>query len=349
MIKAGGGQEDKKRKWTWLGRIAAGIGLIVCFWPFVNGGDLVRSLQSLSPEAFCLSLFLFLLGAVPAAVVWKYTLHLMKVRISLWNSWRLSLIGFFWNNIVPGGVAGDLARVWALHNNKVDFPKGAASVFTERWSAFFALFFASLAAWFMAAPIFENLKLPEAVGKFFPGLDLPDLKWGMLSVIGAMAAVLLLGSVLMWSSGVWQGLREKFLHKFSLGTSVSEFGQELLAGRKHAFLFTLFCFINILAPVFEALAVYVIFEDVCGVSLPFEYFLVFIPIFRIMLHLPISVNGIGTQEAAFALYWSILGLPLEPVLAVSILIHIVKFAMCLVGAILYFWPVKHSVCAPEDD
>lgn len=348
MIKLGGVQESKNRKWAWCGRIAAGIGLIICFWPFVNGGELLGSLRSLSVKVFCLSLLLFLLGAVPAALVWKYTLHLMKVRINLWNSWRLSLIGFFWNNIVPGGVAGDLARVWALHNNRVAVPKGAASVLIERWSAFFALFFASLAAWFLAAPIFENLKLPEAVGRYFPGLDLPDLKWGMLTVIGVMAAVLLLGSVLMWSTGVWQGLRDKFLHKFSLGASVAEFGQELLAGRKHGLLFVLFCFINIMAPVFEALAVYVIFEDVCGISLPFEYFLVFIPIFRIMLHLPVSVNGIGTQEAAFALYWSILGVPLEPVLAVSILIHIVKFAMCLIGAVLYFWPVSHSVCAPEE-
>ena len=61
-----------------------------------------------------------------------------------------------------------------------------------------------------------------------------------------------------------------------------------------------------------------------------------------MLHLPVSTNGIGTQEAAFALYWGSVGIALESVLASSLLIHVVKLVMCILGALLYYQKPQKS-------
>ena len=278
------------------GKIVTGLGICCCLIPFFNVSQMMAGLTQLSWDYFLLSLAFFLLASAPAALV----------------------------------------RVWEVHKYNLTYAKGAASVFIERWSALAALVITSCLAWFMADPVFALIEQHE---KMSLGPHIPtnfSVKWSMLAVIILMLAAFLLGSVVLFSQHLWQNLRLRLLSRFSLGSSLEEFTQACALIKNNLGIFAIAVFINLLAPLLEAAAVYVIFHKICPQNLPFIYFLIFIPIFRVMLHLPVSTNGIGTQEAAFALYWGSVGMALEPVLASSLLIHAVKLIICILGALLYY-------------
>ncbi len=322
-------------KFGW-GKILTGLGLCCCLIPFFNASQMLADLKRLSWDCFLLSLTFFVLASAPTALIWYGVTRRMGAGLSFWQAWRLSLIGFFWNNLIPGGVAGDAVRVWEVHSYNLTYAKGAASVFIERWSALAALIVTSLLAWFMADPVFALIEQHE---KMSLGPHIPtnfSVKWSMLAVIILMLAAFLLGSVVLFSQHLWQNLRLRLLSRFSLGSSLEEFTQACALIKNNLGIFAIAVFINLLAPLLEATAIYIIFYKICPQNLPFIYFLIFIPIFRVMLHLPVSANGIGTQEAAFALYWGSVGMALEPVLASSLLIHAVKLIICILGALLYY-------------
>lgn len=322
-------------KLSW-GKIVTGLGICCCLIPFFNVSQMMAGLTQLSWDYFLLSLAFFLLASAPAALVWYGVARRLGASLSFAQAWRLSLVGFFWNNLIPGGVAGDAVRVWEVHKYNLTYAKGAASVFIERWSALAALIITSCLAWFMADPIFALIEQYEKALPILPMLEGFSVKWSFLAVIVLMIAAFLLGSAMLFSQHLWQNLRLRLLSRFSLGSSLEEFTQACALIKNNWTGFVTAVLINLLAPLLEAAAVYVIFHKICPQNLPFIYFLIFIPIFRVMLHLPVSANGIGTQEAAFALYWGSVGMALEPVLASSLLIHAVKLIICILGALLYY-------------
>ncbi|MGM9991931.1 MAG: YbhN family protein [Candidatus Bruticola sp.] len=322
-------------KLSW-GKILTGLGICLCLVPLVKTDQLLSSFSRLSWECFFLSLVFFILASAPASLVWYAAARHLGSSMSFMQSWRLSLIGFFWNNLIPGGVAGDGVRVWEVHKRHLSYAQGAASVFIERWSALAALIVISLAAWFMAAPIFDSFEEKTHTLPILSSLNGFSVKWSMLSVIIVMAVVFVLGSAVIFSEHLWQGLRYRLLSRFSLGASLEEFTKTCALIKFHWLGFLAASAINLLAPLLEAIAVYIVFYKICPHNLPIIYFLIFIPIFRLMLHLPISVNGIGTQEAAFAVYWGSVGMDLEPVLLSSFLVHAIKLFMCVLGALLYY-------------
>ncbi|MGM9999158.1 MAG: YbhN family protein [Candidatus Bruticola sp.] len=322
-------------KLSW-GKLLTGLGICLCIIPLVETEHLLSSFSRLSWNYFFLSLIFFILASAPASLVWYAAARRLGSSMSFMQSWRLSLIGFFWNNLIPGGVAGDGVRVWEVHKWRLSYAQGAASVFIERWSALAALIVISLVAWFMAAPIFASLEEKTHTLPILSGLHEFSIKWSMLAVIVLMAVCFILGSAVIFSEHLWQGLRRRLLGRFSLGSSVEEFAQTCALIKVNWGAFLAASAINLLAPLLEAIAVYVVFQKICPQNMPIIYFLIFIPIFRIMLHLPISVNGIGTQEAAFIIYWGGVGMDLEPVLASSFLVHAIKLCMCIWGALLYY-------------
>jgi hypothetical protein len=62
---------------------------------------------------------------------------------------------------------------------------------------------------------------------------------------------------------------------------------------------------------------------------------VIVPISFILQMAPVSINGFGVREAAFSLYFSRLGLPLESALLVSLVPTALVMLCSLSGAAVY--------------
>jgi hypothetical protein len=72
-----------------------------------------------------------------------------------------------------------------------------------------------------------------------------------------------------------------------------------------------------------------------GISVPWWYLAVVVPVSFVVQMAPISVNGFGVREATFAYYFSRLGLPIESAIAVSFMGAVLVMAFSLSGAVAY--------------
>ena len=72
-----------------------------------------------------------------------------------------------------------------------------------------------------------------------------------------------------------------------------------------------------------------------GINIPFIHFCVFLPIIMLLLMLPISVGGIGVQEAAFIYFFVPLGMGKEEAVSLSLLCYTAVILWLLVGWVIY--------------
>ncbi len=72
-----------------------------------------------------------------------------------------------------------------------------------------------------------------------------------------------------------------------------------------------------------------------GVELPLTLYFAVIPVIVLIMQLPISVNGIGTTQAAFAWLFVPLGAPAPQVFAMSVLFLVLGIIGTLPGGLLY--------------
>ncbi|HYT68202.1 MAG TPA: lysylphosphatidylglycerol synthase transmembrane domain-containing protein [Vicinamibacterales bacterium] len=72
-----------------------------------------------------------------------------------------------------------------------------------------------------------------------------------------------------------------------------------------------------------------------GIQLPLVFYFVFIPVIVLIMQLPVTINGVGTTQAAF--YWLFLpqGAPAPPVFALSVLFLALGIVGTLPGGLLY--------------
>ncbi len=72
-----------------------------------------------------------------------------------------------------------------------------------------------------------------------------------------------------------------------------------------------------------------------GIELPLTIYFAFIPVIVLIMQLPISVNGIGTTQAAFAWLFVPQGAGAAPVFAMSVLFLLLGIVGTLPGGVLY--------------
>jgi len=72
-----------------------------------------------------------------------------------------------------------------------------------------------------------------------------------------------------------------------------------------------------------------------GIDLPLATYLVFIPVIVLIMQLPVTVNGIGTTQAAFAWLFPPQGVAAAPVFALSVLFLALGIVGTLPGGLMY--------------
>ena len=114
--------------------------------------------------------------------------------------------------------------------------------------------------------------------------------------------------------------------------SISSFKDNPSVMAKTLFLALIFQFVSILVPYCLSLSL--------GLKVPFQYFLILVPLVRLAILLPISINGLGIREGAYiALFAQVPDAGVSPLMAFSI--SILGFSMLvlasLIGGILYLF------------
>lgn len=318
--------------WRWFLRLLVAVCLVAGVTALINLQDLGRLLASCRLKPLAHACVLFFCACISVGLAWQLLLRPFGYRLRLLPALRLSLLGFFFNNMVPSGVTGEVYRVVAITRMGVERVPALASVFVERWSAFLALILATATSLACGWSWIRGIKVGSTLGQFYAPLAELRLDYALLVFLG----ILVLGFIATTAGILWASRRDTdSLGRFRLGMTAAEFVQGVGVYRRYPGLFAASTLINLASPLLEGLAFSSV-ADALGLELSPMLFLVFTPIFRALNHLPITVNAVGTQEIASVIFWQPLGAKPEEAVAISVLIHALKMAVSLVGGPLYF-------------
>lgn len=204
-----------------------------------------------------------------------------------------------------------------------------ASIILVRYLGFFSLIILSSAFTFLERDVFR------ACGIF-----------NHLLIIIGILLILFLGSLLVFSIGAGAG--GKFLMKYTMGVPLVKLMKDLKAYWKHKDALAKAIVLTLITPLLEGLAYYCIALSLHTV-LPLVPFMVLIPILTIIYHIPVTVNAVGTQDAAIVFFLGSFGIDSALSLSLSLVAHALKIIVAAAGACFFYFSLrKEGFTMPRD-
>jgi len=272
------------------------------------------SLRDVNIPLLICAAFGFVISYLIVACRWWYLLRIQAIRISLWESVRLTFLGLFCNQVIPGIVGGDLVKAYyvAKHTDR----KGAVmvSIFVDRIMglAELTLLAAGMIAVIWVGGLEDSAKLRN-----------PAISVGIVLIVVIVAMVFLLSRRFRRALHL-QKLYQRLpiAHHIAAAGNAARLYRRRLGGLGGALAVTLG------AHVFWIGAIAMLGASL-HLPIPWYAYFVFIPLIYIIGAIPISVGGIGWIEGLYLYYFAVAGPNL--VLALAILARLIPIFWSLPG------------------
>jgi glycosyltransferase 2 family protein len=305
-----------------LVQISVTVGLLI--WVFHDPhqrGQMKTALQAAAKAWFAAAVAAYLVVEIAAAVRWHVLLRVQNISLSSYRLAGLFLIGMFYNQILPGGTAGDIIKSYLLLKEAPARKAGALlAVVFDRLIGLVAL--VSITAVLVSMRYNWLSQTPQT----------RHLLWFLLLLLGISLASLF-ASFIISGFNLFHLLPQKFpareklievsaayhLYARHWFATLLAFGASLVA---HLATFTTFLFV---AYAFHA-------------NVRLVDFFAILPIERTITALPISLAGVGVREQILqVMLHNLCGVPI----AVAKLIGTMSFLTILFtsspGGIVYFF------------
>jgi len=297
----------------WVRAGVTGV-ILVLLLRQVDGGGALRAMLQASPTALVLVGLLVLCDRVVMIWRWVLLLRASDTPISTATAARIFLVSSFVGSFLPAGVGGDAARAYAVGQRTAQRGAAVASVAVDRVLGVVAI------------------ALMGAGGVAVYARSHPDPRVQLVAVSSA-AAVLVASGAALWADRVMRWLPVAW-HGWTpvrIGLRVADaVGQYRTQPRTLLAVFAL----SVLVQMLRILQAYGLGLGL-GLTVPFAYYLVFMPIGLLMLLLPISVSGFGLPQGVMVWLLRPQGVPVELSLALTTLIILSGLFGNLPGAWLY--------------
>ena len=269
-----------------------------------------------------LGLLSIFLANILGAYKWKLLANpVFHTSVSFYLFFRSYLIGFFYAMFVPGGLfVGEVMKGWRGTRREEKKTQLILSVFADRLTGFLALgillaltFYVSPALWHdQVARIGLAASFFISVAGFFIFFNKAIIQI-LFFVVRQFIRV-----IVKKRHDALERFKELFLHYHS---------------QKKLVVFSVFlsCAVHAL----WALSVY-FSAKALGVPVPFMYLLWIYLIIGILFFLPISYAGIGIREWVFVYFLSLVNIPSETALALSLLFFGLQVISAFAGGIFEF-------------
>ncbi len=269
--------------------------------------------------AWYLPAFLFfLLNLLLRTYRWYTLLSALSDRAPFWRLFYLYFLGFFFNNFIPSGFGGDIAKVVSLRQEYGRGVEALSSVVMDRVTG---LVGSSLIA--MVVLLWSSIQ--------DTGLDLPP-------VLLVSVALVSLGAPLGFAFARWGaplGLLSS-LFPFARRFTANDKAQRLVGTVQRYPLPTLVKALLISFPFTLGLVgVQYAIARALAVELPFHLFLLFVPLISIVNLLPLSFNGLGMREGVYQLLFVPVGVPGATAIGMSLAFYFLRVSTGLIGGLLY--------------
>jgi uncharacterized protein (TIRG00374 family) len=302
-----------------IAKVLISLGLIVWVFSRVNLAEVAGQLASANLWLFLAALALYLVAIAVNGLKWQVLLRAQGVSVPLRAVLEFLFIGFFFNNLLPANVGGDVMRGYGLARYTERAAAAAVSVIVDRIVGLLA--YMSTAG--LAAIVAVNI-----TGR----ADLRSVEW--VAVVALLVLALGFGTLLSrrlralisrffgWRwlaplAPIWGRISDAFnAYRFRYGALALAFGIALLG---------ILC---------TTLVNWLLSQSMQGL-MPLMAILLFNPIIALVLMVPISIGGIGVSQNAYPFFYGLAGVPADHALAVSLLMQVVVILGGLPGG--FFW------------
>lgn len=311
-----------KKSFSTLIKLCLAFSLI--YWLVNSGRVNFYALNSLlSPINFgvCLSLVLISLSFVSER--WRRLILTQTSAYSFFKTFKLTLIGQFFNFAMPGGVGGDVIKSYYFAKDNKGSSRALAitSVLIDRILGLYAMTIFALLV--MTIDMSHVFKIPVLKTLYVFIL--------LLFVVFSIALSLLFSDKIFTS-----GLLHKLLSKLPFSQKLLKLYESFhLFGKKGTTVFLSILY-SLVSQFTSVLFLYFVAQVTGFKDVPFNTFLIVAPIGFMATAVPISPAGIGVGQAAFYYLFNLYSGTESSVGAVTITaLQVTNFAFGLIGAVFY--------------
>jgi uncharacterized protein (TIRG00374 family) len=303
--------------WSRLLRLAVAVGLTAFVLYKSHPADVLRVATGADPRWIGLAIALVLIDRTLMGYRWLALLCVLTpgTRPSFVAIIRVFFVSTFVGTFLPS-VGGDVYRAYALSRLRVSGVESAASVLMDRMLGVLSILMAGVAALFVARSM--------------------SLDPGIYLTLGIAAVACAVAGVMIFSDRA-EAIAQSVVARLPYARA-----QRLAAGlvdamrRYSGFRGTLatVTLVSIAVQVIRILQAYCLGRAL-GIDASVGIYFVLIPIVLLIMLLPITVNGLGTSQAAFPWLFGQAGVAAAPAVALSILFVALGVVGNLPGGLLY--------------
>jgi|GEM_PF-264410 len=291
--------------------------LLAAVFLFVSPTALMHELASISLKHVALLLLISFVLVWVSCLKWR--VFLGADAPSTMFLFRLYLIGYFVNTLVPSYVGGDAARSY-LAGKRAGQANAASATILERYTGLVAMFalglIASLAPFGAIMPLHIRL------------------------VVIVLALGLAIASLLvLWKKTFL--VVQRFVPLKS-AAFLANIRSGLIAGLSNRKALAQACVLSLIYHCFTVLNVAIAAQAVGWDAVPIWQLFVVLPVILTIGGLPLTPSGLGLQEGAFVYFLALLGASHPESLAIGILLRAKTFLLAIIGGVFFVFEQRGS-------
>ncbi|MDX1567001.1 MAG: lysylphosphatidylglycerol synthase transmembrane domain-containing protein [Longimicrobiales bacterium] len=319
-------EEEKKAGVGIAPRLLVTIGLLVVLGLTLDPGDILAQLRRARLPWIGLALLVSVGQVALSAWRWRFTATRLGLPLSFARALREYYLATFLNQVLPGGVLGDVSRAWRHGREGESVTRGSAAraVLLERASGQMVM----LATAAVCGAVLATGGAGGGIGAEAAVESLRFWRDRGSGIGGGLAAgiagsVLLLGLwilALRWKGGRLEGVWER---------SWIEARRALLS--PGAFLVQSVSSLTVVA---SYVLMFILAARAVGVEAPTALLVLLVPPVLLAMLIPLSFAGWGLREGAAALLWAAVGLSATEGTAASVMYGLLVLVSSLPGVLV---------------
>ena len=278
----------------------------------IDMGAAARAVAAVDRRYLAAVLVLVAIDRTVMILRWVLLLRAGGVRVSAAHAANIFLVSSFVGSFLPAGVGGDAARAWSLTRVTSEGSEALASVVVDRLLGILSLVamgVVGLVAWTPA-----------------DGND-----WRSIAAIGVLVGVCVAA---FFTDRLVRAIVPERLHGGRITGRLLRVTDAVSRYRGRGAVLAHVMVWSVTVQLLRIAQAYLLGLGL-GISVPFRYYLVFMPVGLLMLLLPISISGFGLPQGVIVWLLRPMGVPHEQSFALSTLIVLTGLAGNLPG--LWLW------------
>ncbi|MCE5326127.1 MAG: flippase-like domain-containing protein [Planctomycetaceae bacterium] len=260
------------------------------YWA-LRGTDWAKMLLALKTASWltlCMAAMFTLVGTLICAVRLRILLQSQEIDVGLWEITRLTFLGQFYNNVIPGSVGGDLVKAFYLAKHTSHKARVLLAVFVDR--------VLGLAALAIMAAALVLISLWAGLGSW------ENIRSGVISVVIMVAAILVTGTFILSSRFRRLFHLQKIYGRLSFAHHFQAAGEGTRLLRQHPGYLLQAVGVTLVSQTFWIGSIWLTGRALSIEGLSWYHYFLYVPLVYVIGAVPVTPGGLGFIEKLYVLF-----------------------------------------------